>query len=80
MEVLSIDPSPLYVQAGYLPADVRQILYRYPVEAPTVLREAFDEYTAVAGPVEQRMKRRQSDIISALWVVGACSIHVKIAF
>ncbi|MBI3801236.1 MAG: site-specific DNA-methyltransferase [Deltaproteobacteria bacterium] len=29
--------------AGYLPTDVRQILYRHPVEAPAMLRETFGE-------------------------------------
>ena len=41
---LDIDPGPLYVLADHLPADVRSILYRYPVQAPVVLREAFGKY------------------------------------
>ncbi len=37
-----IDPNPLLGLAAYLPTDVKEILYRYPIEAPAVLREAFD--------------------------------------
>ena len=52
-KALSTDLDPLYVLAGYLPTDVKQILYCYPVEAPAVLREAFGEYSADGGAAEQ---------------------------
>lgn len=41
---LEIDPGPLKILADDLPDDVRQILYRYPEDAPTLLRETFGEY------------------------------------
>lgn len=43
-QVLGIDPDPLYILAGYLPTDIKQILYQYPIEAPAVLRDTFGEY------------------------------------
>ncbi|MEW6231761.1 MAG: DNA methyltransferase [Chloroflexota bacterium] len=64
-KALSIDPSPLYVLADYLPTDVKQIFYRYPVEAPAVLRETFNEYAADRELAEQRMKRPQSAVITS---------------
>lgn len=63
-KALNIDPSPLYVLAGYLPTDVKQILYRYPVEAPTILRETFAEYSAGGESAEQRIKRPPSVVIT----------------
>ncbi len=42
--VLGIDPAPFGILAGNLPDDVKQILYRHPIEAPTILRETFGEY------------------------------------
>jgi site-specific DNA-methyltransferase (adenine-specific) len=45
-EVIGADPDPLYVLAGYLPADVRQILNQNPIEAPTLLRDTFGVYSA----------------------------------
>jgi site-specific DNA-methyltransferase (adenine-specific) len=56
---LSTDPSPLSVLAGYLPTDVKQILYRHPVEAPDMLREAFGAYSALGESTEQDRKRPQ---------------------
>ncbi len=44
--VLKIDPGSLRVLAGDLPDDVRQILYHYPEDAPTLLRETFGEYAS----------------------------------
>ena len=41
---LEIDPGPLRILADDLPDDVRQILYRHPEDAPTLLRETFGEY------------------------------------
>lgn len=38
------DPTPLYVLGGYLPTEVKQILYHYPTEALAVLRETFIPY------------------------------------
>lgn len=40
------DPDPLLVLAGYLPADIRNIFYSHPVEAPAVVREAFAPYVS----------------------------------
>ncbi|MBI3597052.1 MAG: helix-turn-helix domain-containing protein [Nitrospirae bacterium] len=42
--LLKLDSTKLGILAGYLPSDVEKILYANPVEAPTVLREAFGEY------------------------------------
>ncbi len=63
-KALNIDSSPLYVLAGYLPTDVRQILYQYPVEAPAVLRETFGEYGAGGKPTEQHTKISSSTFIT----------------
>jgi site-specific DNA-methyltransferase (adenine-specific) len=49
-QAISIDPDPLYILAGYLPTDVKQILCQHPIEAPTVLRETFSEYQATSKP------------------------------
>lgn len=38
-----IDPAPLLILAGHVPTDVRAILQHHPVEAPTMLRDAFGE-------------------------------------
>jgi len=38
-----IDPAPLLILAGHVPADVREILQNYPSEAPSMLRESFGE-------------------------------------
>ncbi len=38
-----IDPAPLLILAGHVPADVREILQNHPVEAPTMLRDSFGE-------------------------------------
>jgi len=43
-KILHIDPDPLHILAGYLPADVEQILYEHPLKAPAILRETFGEY------------------------------------
>jgi DNA modification methylase/DNA-binding XRE family transcriptional regulator len=52
------DPDPLYILAGYLPTDVKQILYQHPVEAPTVLRDAFNEYqTDTSSLLMQRAEK-----------------------
>lgn len=40
---LQIDPNPLLILAGRIPADVSEILRSHPLEAPTVLRESFGE-------------------------------------
>lgn len=42
-KIWQIDPNPILILAGYLPADVREILRGHPIEAPTVLRESFGE-------------------------------------
>lgn len=57
---LNIDPSPLSVLAGYLPIDVKQILYRHPVEAPTILRETFGQYSADGESAGTRLSRSTS--------------------
>ena len=41
---LEVDPDPIFVLAGYVPPEVEGILYRHPVEAPILLREAFNDY------------------------------------
>ncbi len=56
-KTLTIDPSSLFVLAGYLPTDVKRIFYRYPVEAPAVLRESFSEYGANRDWAEQPKKK-----------------------
>jgi len=38
-----IDPAPLLILAGHVPADVREILQSHPLEAPTMLRDSFGE-------------------------------------
>ena len=45
-KTLGIDPDPLFILAGYLPADIQQILHEHPLKAPAVLRETFREYDA----------------------------------
>jgi len=45
-KAVGADPDPLYILAGYLPIDVKQILYQNPVEAPTLLRDTFGDYNA----------------------------------
>jgi site-specific DNA-methyltransferase (adenine-specific) len=65
-KVLNVDPTPLYVLAGHLPTDVKKILYRYPVEAPVVLRETFAEYVTVE-PAEAAVRKPKS--IAALSTV-----------
>lgn len=40
-KTLQIDPNPILIRAGHIPADVSQILRSHPVAAPTVLRESF---------------------------------------
>ena len=52
---LNIDPTPLFVLAGYVPTDVKQILCRHPIEAPTMLRETFGQYRTDGAPVEKPM-------------------------
>lgn len=48
-EICAVDASPLLILAGRLPGDVRQILTKYPTEAPAVLRDAFRQ-DAVTEP------------------------------
>lgn len=36
-----VDPNPLLILAGHLPAEIGEILRNHPVEAPTLLRDAF---------------------------------------
>src|SRR3990172_4329792 len=43
-KAIGVDSGPLYILAGYLPTDVKQILYRHPIEAPAILRETFGEF------------------------------------
>ena len=40
-----IDPAPLLILAGHVPADVREILQNHPLEAPSMLRDSFGEGT-----------------------------------
>lgn len=62
-KALDVDPGPLYVLAGYLPTDVKQILYRYPVEAPAFLRETFGEYGVNEDSAKKRISKPQSTVI-----------------
>src|SRR5713101_9897798 len=64
-KALSIDPSPLHVLAGYLPTDVKQILYRHPVEAPEMLRETFGEYEVNRESTEQGRNGQQPVVRTA---------------
>jgi site-specific DNA-methyltransferase (adenine-specific) len=41
-EIIQTDPAPLQVLAGYLPDDIRFILYEHPIEVPALLRETFE--------------------------------------
>ncbi len=43
-KAVKADAAPLYVLAGYIPEDVKQILYFHPEEAPAMLRETFTPY------------------------------------
>lgn len=45
---LAVDPSSLYLAAGYFPEDVERILQEHPVDAPTMLRESFATYQTKA--------------------------------
>jgi site-specific DNA-methyltransferase (adenine-specific) len=56
-QALGINPTPLQILAGQLPADVKQILYSYPLEAPTVLRETFVSYDSPRGVPQQAVPR-----------------------
>src|SRR3970040_547758 len=42
-KTLQIDPNPILILAGHIPADVSKILRSHPVDAPTVLRESFGD-------------------------------------
>jgi DNA modification methylase/transcriptional regulator with XRE-family HTH domain len=42
-KTLQVDPNPLSILAGHIPADVGEILKSHPVEAPAVLRESFGD-------------------------------------
>ena len=42
-KTLQIDPNPVLILAGHVPADVTEILRSHPVEAPTMLRESFGD-------------------------------------
>jgi site-specific DNA-methyltransferase (adenine-specific) len=54
-KTLNLDPTPLFVLAGYVPTDVKQILSRHPIEAPTMLRETFGQYRTDGEPVREPM-------------------------
>jgi len=73
-KTLGIDPDPLFILAGYVPADIQQILYEHPLKAPAVLRETFGEYDAgrdtqlgIATPSEaiQRFQDDRCEIVCA---------------
>lgn len=57
-KAVGTDSGPLCILAGYLPTDIKQILHRHPVEAPTFLRETFASYDsnveALAGDTKVR--------------------------
>jgi DNA modification methylase/transcriptional regulator with XRE-family HTH domain len=60
-KAVGADPDPLYILAGYLPTDVKQILCQNPVEAPTLLRDTFGDYNANhrSAHVMQHMEKSQ---------------------
>jgi site-specific DNA-methyltransferase (adenine-specific) len=64
-EVLHLDPSPFQALAGYLPADVQQILYHHPVEAAEILRETFGEYEVSRESAEHDENGRHSAVRTA---------------
>jgi DNA modification methylase/plasmid maintenance system antidote protein VapI len=78
-KAIGVDPDPLLILAGYLPADVQHILHSHPVEAPTVLRETFGEYVveksdrsyAAEPPTSQAMPIKKSSHLYQL-VQGDC--------
>ena len=49
-KIWQIDPNPLLILAGHVPAEVREILLSNPVEAPNVLRESFGDSTYDESP------------------------------
>lgn len=61
-KTMGLEPGPLRVLAGYLPADVKEILYRHPVEAPTVLRETFGEYSVDREAVRRTPRASPSPV------------------
>jgi len=61
-KILKIKPSPLYVLAGYLPIDIKNILYSFPEEAPNVLRETFDTYVAGNSTTGYEHKKSQASL------------------
>jgi site-specific DNA-methyltransferase (adenine-specific) len=42
-KAIGADPDPLFILAGHVPSDVKQILYHHPIAAPAILRETFGE-------------------------------------
>jgi len=73
-KALAVDPSPLQLAAHYLPADVQEILYQHPTEAPAILREAFGEYRAAVdsttgetGKVQQLRKTGPNSSKTSPW-------------
>ena len=56
-----IDPAPLLILNGHVPADVREILQNHPVAAPTMLRDSFGEGTYDNGlPAASALTVRES--------------------
>lgn len=75
---LKLDPNPLYILADYLPTDVKHILYCYPMEAPTLLRETFGvaetetpEYQSMAAIPDSKQRGRISDFEGLYEIVHA---------
>jgi DNA modification methylase/transcriptional regulator with XRE-family HTH domain len=64
-KALQLELGPLSVLAGYLPEDVKQILYRYPAEAPAVLRETFGGYAVDRTEAPHRQQSSASDVAKA---------------
>jgi len=70
-KAIGTDPSPLYILAGYLPSDVKQILYQHPVEATAILRETFSEYGSQSESARQGIRRPQSvPIAGAIHIIS----------
>ncbi len=65
-KVMGVDSEPLLILAGYLPADVQHILHSHPIEAPTVLREAFGGYIVDERPRQSQPAERDTGKTTAI--------------
>jgi site-specific DNA-methyltransferase (adenine-specific) len=83
-QLLHLEPTPLQVLAGYLPNDVKEILYQYPIEAPTILRETFGAPTQANCAASDSTRLRElyeiihADCFDWLDARAANSIHAVV--